>query len=176
MIGMLLLGALAGGVAAFVWGAISWMALPWHRATFASFRDQEAVARVIAENAPRSGLYGIPAESDADADARMKSGPLVLAVVQLRGFGSVGLAMLRAFVIYAAASLILSWLLLQAPLPGLLARATFVCLAALAGTVICRVTDWNWHGYPASYTIVSVADVAIGWFLTGLAIAAVVHR
>ncbi len=119
-------------------------------------------------------MYGIPAPSDADADARMKRGPLILAVVQLRGFGPVGWAMLRAFAIYAVASLILAWLLVHASVSGFLARAAFVCVAALAGTVICRVTDWNWHGYSTSYTVVSVADVAVGWFLTGLAIAAVV--
>lgn len=172
---MLVLGTLVGGTVAWVWGAISWMALPWQRATFLAFRDQDAVARAIAENAPRSGMYGIPVETDADAESRLATGPLVLAAVRREGFGPAIVAMIGGWAVYALGSLLISGLLLHAaPLPYL-GRALFVCVAALAGTLVCRLGDWNWHCFAAGYTLVRVADVAIGWFLVGLAISGIVR-
>src|SRR5436190_13917113 len=97
----LVLGALSGGTAAFVWSAISWMALPWHHATFRSFSDEDALVRAIEAHAPSSGMYGIPGPPRAPKNAsreereavetaawqRMQSGPIVTAVVVRRGFG-----------------------------------------------------------------------------------------
>jgi hypothetical protein len=47
-----------------------------------------------------------------------------------------------------------------------------VAVAALAGAIICRMPDWNWHGYSSSYTAVQVIDTFIGWLLVGFALAA----
>ena len=57
----LLLAALAGGAALFVWGAVSWMLLPWHNASYSEVADEDELARVIEKQAPASGIYGIPA-------------------------------------------------------------------------------------------------------------------
>ncbi len=185
MLQTLLIGALAGGATAFVWGAISWMLLPWHHATFLAFTDEDAVIRTIVEQAPRSGVYGIPApprgatreqraKADEIASKRMQSGPLVMAVINRGGFGPVGPHMLGAFAINAIAAAILTWLLLQTTGLGYAGRVEFVGLAGLSGAVICRLTDWNWHGYSTSYTAVCVADTLIGWTLVGVTLAAVV--
>src|SRR5262245_33513673 len=181
----LLLGAAVGGVVAFVWGAISWMVLPWHHRTFRRFRDEEAVLRAIADNAPVTGVYGLPSEPVAEigmsaeqrqaAEAatweKMKAGPLVLSVVQRRGFPSLAQPMLGALAINSLASLIFTGLLLQTTGLGYWQRALFVGMAVLAGAIVCRLTDWNLHGYSTSYTAVGVADGFIGWTLVGLALA-----
>lgn len=186
MVTTLLLGAVVGGVVAFVWGAISWMILPWHHRTFCRFRDEDAVLRAIADNAPVTGVYGLPSEpvietgmtakqrqaAEAVTWEKMKAGPLVLAVVQRRGFPSLAEPMLGALAINALASLIFTGLLLQTTGLGYWQRAVFVGLAALAGAIVCRLTDWNWHGYSTSYTAVGIADAFIGWTLVGLALAA----
>jgi hypothetical protein len=186
MLTTLLLGAVVGGVVAFVWGAISWMVLPWHHKTFRRFRDADAVARAIVDNAPESGVYGLPgppvaapgltAEQQKAAEAaaweKMKAGPLVFAVVQRRGFESLARHLLGAFGINVLASLILTRLLLHTTGLTYWDRAAFVGLAALAGAIVCRLSDWNWHGYSRSYTAVELADVAIGWTLVGLVLAA----
>ena len=189
MVQNLIVGAIVGGIVAFTWGAISWMVLPWHHTTFLRFRDEDAVARAIAENAPRSGVYGFPGTPDirsgmsaeerkaAETAAweKMKAGPILFAVVQREGFGSLTFKMLSGFAIGVVASLILTWLLLNTTGLSYLGRATFVALAAFGGAVLCRLPDWNWHGFSTPYTAVLLADAAIGWFLTGLAIAAVVR-
>lgn len=186
MIQTLVLGAVIGGAVAFIWGAISWMLLPWHHATFLRFRDEDAVSRLIAENAPVSGVYGLPAGPQCDRRTsreekqaietavweKMKSGPLILAVVQRAGFGSLPMYMTGAFLINVVASLLLTWLLLQTEGLSYFGRVGFVAVAALAGAVICRLPDWNWHSFSASYTAVLVADAVIGWTLVGFALAA----
>ena len=35
---------------------------------------------------------------------------------------------------------------------------------------------WNWWGFSFGYVVVEIADAVIGWFLAGLAIAAVAKR
>jgi hypothetical protein len=82
--------------------------------------------------------------------------------------------MVQAFVIYAIASAILAWLLMHTSGLSYLERAWFVGISAFAGALIARLTDWNWHGYSASYTVVHIADALIGWTLVGLAVAAIV--
>jgi hypothetical protein len=180
--------ALAGGVAAFVWGAISWMALPWHRATYAHFTDEDAVVRALEANAPATGVYAVPggdchetkgmtAEQKKAHQAamweRMKKGPSVLAVVVRGGMASMGPHFLRGFLIGVLVSGVLAWILSRSVVTGLVERALFVTIAAFAGTAAVRFNEWNWHGFSTRYTMVNVVDGLIGWFLTGLAIAAV---
>lgn len=189
MLQNLALGAIVGGIVVFAWGAFSWMVLPWHHATFLRFEDESAVARVVSENAPRSGVYGLPAPSalppgasseertraETEAWERMKSGPTLFAVVGREGFGSIGPRLVAALAIGVLASLLFTWLLLQTTGLGYFGRAAFIAVGGMAGAVICRLPDWNWHGFSGHYTAVSVADATIGWLLTGLAIAAVVQ-
>jgi hypothetical protein len=183
----LISGAVAGGAIAWVWGAISWMVLPWHHATFLAFTDEAGIERAILASAPMSGVYGLPAPPrtarDADraareaadrmAQQRMIAGPIVTAIVQRNGFGSVPLAMLRAFVIYAVASLVLTWLLLQTSGLSYWQQVGFVAALGLAAGLMCRLPDWNWHGYSTSYTAVNVVDHVIAAFLVGLALAGI---
>jgi hypothetical protein len=181
----LLLAAAAGGAAAWIWGAISWMALPWHHATIRRFEDEELLARAVEQTAPRDGVYGYPAPprtgpgmspeqraaADAQVLAQMRRGPLVLAVVQRAGFPPVWKPMAAALAGGAFVSLLFAWMLRQAQGLGPLEQATFVGVAGLAGAGLCRLPDWNWHRFSAAYTAVLVADAAVGWFLVGWVLA-----
>ena len=51
---------LAGGLIAFIWSSISWMAIPWHQPTMNIFEDEESVGRVIKAAAPEAGIYTYP--------------------------------------------------------------------------------------------------------------------
>jgi hypothetical protein len=183
----LCVGAIVGGTVLWLWGAVSWMALPWHHATFLAFANEDEVVRLILTACPRSGVYGLPAPrastdmdkaeretADRAAHARMVAGPIVTAIVQRNGFGSVPMAMLRAYIIYMLASVAITWLLLQSPQLGYWQQVAFVGVVGLSAAFICRLPDWNWHGYSTDYTAVNVADHVVGAVLLGLALAAVV--
>ena len=102
----------------------------------------------------------------------MQSGPIVTAVVRREGFGSVPLALLRGFAIYALTSAVLMWILQQIPGMAYWHRVTVVTAVGLAAGLLCRLTDWNWHGYSTGYTLVNIADHLVGGSLVGLVLAA----
>lgn len=101
----------------------------------------------------------------------MVKGPIVTAIVQREGFGSVPLAMLRAFVIYAAASAVMTFVASRTG-GTYWDRVVVVTAIGLAAGLICRMSDWNWHGYSSAYTAVNVVDHVVSACVVGLAVAA----
>lgn len=187
MTGTLTKGALLGGLTLFVWGALSWMVLPWHMKTMNTFTDEKAVALALVGAAPASGVYMLPnghpndpnltpeqrSAAMAQAKDRMTKGPIALVVVNLTGMDpdKMGPMLAKGFVVQALAALLFTWLLLQAGIAGYGARVLFVVVAALAGAVVCHLPNMVWMGYPADYTNVLMADTVVGWLLGGLVLA-----
>jgi hypothetical protein len=56
----LVLGAVLGGITAFLWSFISWDLLPWHEKQLHSFQNEDEVSAIIASHAPQSGNYLLP--------------------------------------------------------------------------------------------------------------------
>jgi uncharacterized membrane protein len=183
----LILGSLLGGLVLFVWGAISWMALPWHLTTLNKFKDEAAVAQVLTANAARAGVYilpnvhkhepGISEEQKKAAEAeglkRMQEGPFLFAAVRLTGSTSMGPQMIIQLVTQIVSALFVSWLLLKTRGLSYLGRVGFVMMIALVVAVISHVPYWNWWGFSTGYTFVAITDLIIGWLLAGLVIAKV---
>ena len=65
-------------------------------------------------------------------------------------------------------------LLVKKPKTSFTEKLGFVILFALAAGVICHLPFWNWWGFNVRFTLLSLADLLIGWFLAGLVIAKVV--
>jgi hypothetical protein len=182
----LILGAVLGGLAVFVWGTIWWMALPFSESNLQKFGNEDAMTQAIVDNAPRSGVYFLPnshseagatAETKAAAEAaaweRMQRGPIVFASIQREGFTSMTTAMLSSLLINMIGALLFTWLLMQTKGLNYLHSAVFIAVAALAAGVITRLLDWNWWGFSTGYTVFAIVDIVIGWFLAGLVIAKV---
>jgi hypothetical protein len=180
-----LLGVVLATVVFFAWSAVSWMALPWQRAVFKPFADEDAMANVLASQAPESAIYGLPAEPVYPAGAtqqqraeidqaawdKLQRGPLVFAVVSRDGYGTFPVMLARAFAGNLVVSLIFGWMLAQTAGLGYAERVTFLFLAGVAAAVACRIPDWNWHKFPLNHTVVQSASLAIGCLLSGLVLA-----
>ena len=176
----LLPASLLGGLIAFVWLSISWMALPWHKAT--PFTDDTEVAAVIKRNAPSHGIYILPNESQhtdeawAAAKKRISAGPFAFMFVR-PGAGEVSmprnmiLGLLNQCV---AAFLIASLLLCTRPL-AYGARVFFVVQVALTGGFLCHMPDAIWWEMPLPWLIAQMADLAIAWTLAGFVIARIAN-
>jgi len=185
MIKKLVVGAFVGAVLQFIWGGISHMAMPWYRTTIRTFVDEAAVVKVLAASAPQPGLYVLPnpfvqetstdpaaVKANQDRMAAMwQSGPVVFAAVS----GGTNPNMHRQFGgalgIGALGGLMMTWLLLSVGLPGYWQRVRFVATVALAAGIIVQLPYMNWWGFPTMYTKVALADLVIGWTITGLALA-----
>jgi hypothetical protein len=183
------LGVVLSAVTFFVWSAISWMALPWQRKLFLPFSDEERMAAILGEQAPATGIYGLPSEpvyppgaSKAERDGidqqvyeKLQRGPLVFAVVSRSGFGSYPQMLARALVANLLVSLIFAWMLLQTAESSYFGRVLFLVLGSIAASVATRVPDWIWHKFPLRHAAVNTTSLAIGWLLAGMVLAAFVR-
>jgi hypothetical protein len=186
MIQSLIKGGLLGGITLFVWGAVSWVVLPWQNLTLNKFTNEDAVVAAITANAPKPGVYFLPnarlepgmteAEKKAVYEAtqkRMAEGPVVFASIRLKGAPSMAPFALTGIVISIIGATLGTLLLLQTRQSRYLRRAGFLSLFGLTAGVVCFLPYWNWFDFSTAYTAASIVDLAIGWFLAGLVISKV---
>lgn len=178
----LLKSALVGGLIVFVWGMISWMALPMHKHCFHSFKNESKVASVIRENAPEKGIYILPntygynensSQSEMNkAIEMMDKGPFMFASVVPNGLGnSMDGPLVFSFVIQVVGAFIISWMLSRTKGLAFWDKVKFVTLFGLGVGVLGLLPSWNWLGFPGLYVAVHLLDLIVGWFLAGMAIA-----
>jgi len=188
MLKPLLVGAILGGITAFLWSFISWSVLPWHLKQLRSFQNEDEVTAVISSHAPQSGNYllptgppqeGLTADQKKAADEirmqKMARGPLVFATIRKEGFGSFPKVLLTQLFCQIFAALLLTWMLLQTTGLSYARSVAFLAVAGLAASVIADLPNWNWWAFSGAYTAVNLIDYTLTWLLAGLAIAKVAH-
>jgi hypothetical protein len=186
MLKSLVLGAILGGLTAFIWSFISWDLLPWHEKQLRSFQNEDEVSAVIAAHAPESGNYLLPTGPSQEGMSpdqkkaaqeirmeKMQKGPLVFAAVRREGFGSFPKVLVTQLIYQILAALLLTSMLLQTSGLSYARRVAFLAIAGLAASVIADLPNWNWWGYSATYTVVNLIDYTLTWLLAGLVIAKV---
>jgi hypothetical protein len=186
MLKSLVLGAILGGLTAFLWSFISWSVLPWHEKQLHSFQNEDEVSAIIASHATASGNYLLPTgpsqegmNSDQKKAAeeirmqKMQKGPLVFAAIRKEGFGSFPMVLLTQLFCQMFAALLLTWMLLQTTGLSYARRVAFLAIAGLAASVIADLPNWNWWAFSGAYTAVNLADYTLTWLLAGLVIAKV---
>lgn len=173
----LIIGGLAGAVILFFWGMLSWMMIPWHKTTILSFQNEAAVKTAVTANAPKSGVYVAPsmASQNTQQTTAMQA-PIIFSVVKLEQPMSMTYMMIVSFIIQFIAAVLVTWLLLQAKDASYGKRVAMAAVFGLTAGIVAHVPYWNWFGFPCGYTLVMMADLIIGWFLAGLAIAKISTR
>ena len=188
MLKSLVLGAILGGLSAFIWSFISWDVLPWHEKQLRSFQNEDEVSAIIASHAPNSGNYLLPTgppqegmnsnQKKAAEEIRMQKmqkGPLVFAAIRKEGFGSFPRVLLTQFLCQMFAALLLTWMLLQTTGLSYARRVAFLAVAGLVASVIADLPNWNWWAFSGAYTAVNLVDYTLTWLLAGLVIAKVAY-
>lgn len=167
-----ILAGIAGAVVLFIWSSISWMALPWHEKTLRGFKDETAVAAVLRANVDQSAVYLLP--NKYDPAAAPGATPMVFAAVSLQGMTGMNRALIVAFITQLVAAWLVAYLLAQTSLGCYFGRVFFVLVFGVAAAIVANLPYWNWWGFGVNYTLVTMADMIIGWLLAGFAIAAIV--
>jgi hypothetical protein len=181
--GKLIKGALIGGIVVFVWGMLSHMLLPWHEAGFVRFTDEEVVGNALKSQTSGSGMYLYPMGPECGPDATAEElkakedamekwavGPSAF-IVYHEGSWNMTAPLIRSLIINFITAFLIMALLLSAPNLTFWGKVLFVMIAAVAGSMAVFLQYWNWWSFASSYTLVNIADAAIGWFLAGLAMA-----
>ena len=185
----LIKGGVLGGLILFIWGAVSWMALPWHTSTLHKFKNEAEVEEVIAKNSPRSGVYILPNphrhepgasleemdRREAEGNEKIRKGPLIFVSARLGTGDSMGLLMAKSLAIQMAAALLVTWMASSASGLGYFRRVLFVTVFGLAAGVVGHLPHWNWWGFSEAFTMAEAADLVIGWLLAGLVIAKILE-
>ena len=181
----LLLGSLLGGLAVFIWGVVSWMVIPRHMPTLKTFSDQQAMTAALQQNAPATGVYLLPnsAPSSASAEERQRQeaemerqwaqGPRAFVAYVQTGSGSMLPQMLKGLAFNILAALVLTLLILRSGVTGFTAKLVFMTFIAIFAALVTYVPMWNWWGFASDFTLVSIADLVIGWIIGSAVIAKV---
>jgi hypothetical protein len=174
-----LIAGLLGAVAFYVWGWISWAALPWHNATMPNLPNEDAVVETLRGNITSTGVYQFPGMPATEAESqawteKFKRGPFGVLFYTVEGTDPMGLqpfigGFILAFLMATLAAYLLS--LAGAKMAGYSQRVVFVTLLGVFAALASHITAWNWMFFPTAYSLVMAADVVISWLLAGLVIA-----
>ena len=186
----IILAGLVGGVVMFLWGFIAHMVLPLGEAGFKTLPHQEAVLPAITAQIKEDGLYIFPwpesppgTPMPVDDESRKKAEQLYQTSPHgLLLFHNPPAAMLAVgqlgteFATNCVSSLLAATLVSMALgcLGAYVRRVYFVAIIGLIAGIAVNVPNWNWYGFPSSFTLAQIAEHVIGFAAAGLAIAAIV--
>jgi hypothetical protein len=171
----LIKGGIVAGLVIFVVNSISWMSLPFHKQNMMSFKDEKAVARVIANNAEKSGVYVLPFVADPAKDKPAVDKPYVYATVKAEGVDMKNMnpQLIRYGILSFALGLLLTCLIkkMSCGCP-ILGSAKIGLLAGLAATMPGVI----WFAFPLNEALVCLADTVVAFALAGLVLSKTVLK
>lgn len=181
----IIVASLVSAIVLFVWGAISWMVLPWHSATINTLNGEDTVVAAINVGASKSGAYFFPAPakgelSEDDQKAfmeRHKKGPIGMIMYNAEGIDLMSpKAFIRGFALGFLASLIAAGIVAEstrAQASWVVRVLIVVGLGVFAG-LTGHLALWNWMHFPKDWTVVMVLDGLVASLLSGVVIASIV--
>jgi len=171
------LAALLGGLIVFAWGALSHTALPIGHMGIQTLEPGPEAAAVAALTAqfPQGGTFRMPDMERVPKEQWPESGPTGFVVWRPDRPYTMGKYMITEFISNVLAALLAAMLIGCGSLCStkLLCRATAVMGLGVFAWLSISVSQWNWYGFSTSLMIGEGLDQAIGWFLAGLGMAAV---
>jgi len=189
--GRLFLAGLAGGIAMYIWTSIAHLALPLSTAGIQEItKDEPALlAQMHGNLGDNPGMYLFPSsgwkstDGSGQRDAAMKrygeklaASPSGLLIYHPPGAKALTPGQLIIeFITELIEVLLVVFLLAQTSLSGSVARVSFVTMAGILAALATNVSYWNWYGFPGSYTAAYMAIEIIGFFVAGLAAAALLR-
>lgn len=161
-------GAVAGGLIAFAWSAVSWMALPFHNRTVGLLADPAAVVHAVEAAAPTSGVFLVandPHGQTAPTD------PFIFVSYHKAGWGSMGRTMLLGLLVQMAGGFFWTWIL--GKIPGLTSRdaALYGLFFGLCVGILGALPNSVWWKFPLGFSLLYVADAVISWTVASVVIA-----
>ena len=100
--------------------------------------------------------------------------PFVFLVYNRDGYGEITTRMLWALFEDMLATFVVAWLLARSAVSGFAPRVLFVTVTALFAGLAVHVPNHIWWGHSVAFTLVSLADLVLGWTLAGAVIIYVV--
>ena len=184
----LLLAALLGALAMFTWEFVAHMFTPLGEAGMDYLPKPEAVSSSLdSAIGTKPGMYmfptgGLTAESSREEKHKamervmeeMKTKPSGLLVYKPDGtIFNFGKNLAVQFLTDFVKAFIAVWLLAQTRLATFGSRVGFVVVAGVLGAIVTNIPYWNWYSFNGTFTMSQILMEIVGFFIAGLAIAAV---
>lgn len=186
----IVLAAVLGGLAMFLWSSIAHMALGLGSLGVQDIPNEQAMLGVMKSNLPQSGFYFFPGlglaagASRAERNAAMNvyqqkvaNGPSGILIYHPSGQKAISAGqLLTELGTNVVQALLAATLLAFAGLRSYGARVGFVALAGVMAGITTNISYWTWYGFPGSYTAGYAFTEIMGYVCIGLVAAAIVKN
>ncbi|MFO0828927.1 MAG: hypothetical protein U0572_12370 [Phycisphaerales bacterium] len=184
----ILAAGIVGGLVMFIWGAVSHMVLQMGTGGMRGLPNEAALIAPMQAVLKERAIYYAPwneaittgkemTEAEGKAyEERHRNGPVAFIVWQPVGGEMMPPSRLLNEYLSNAAAAMLAAIVLASGLNCYWSRVLACVLIGLAGWLSISVSEWNWWNFPWEYIRDEGVDQAIGWLLSGFAIAAIAPR
>ena len=180
----ILLGGLVAGIIIFFWGFAAHEALPLGETGFHDLPQEAPVSAVVKDTVKEPGIYLLPGrammKSKSEEERKLvlekaAKGPAGILILHPEGVETSMLKhLLPQFLTNVVCGILAAFLVTQLR-PGFVVRVLCVTLMGIFGFVMVCVPYWNWYDFPLDFTIAQAIEHTVGWFLAGIALAAIVR-
>lgn len=176
----ILIAALLGAIAMFIWTAIAHMVTPLGSMGISQIPNETPVLAAMHDSiGDKNGLYFFPWVDPKDPqmmqkmDAAMKANPSGLLLYHPPGHGVTDMAgpMIAEFLKEVLQALIAAFLVSLAVISTYWGRVGFVTLIGVVAAITTNVSYWIWYGFPADFSLAAVFIEFVDYIAAGLAIA-----
>ena len=180
----IILAAVLGAIAMFIWTAIAHMATPLGEAGIGEIPNEEAVLAAMGSGiGAKGGLYMFPgmglgpdathAQHSAamkDYEAKLAKNPSGLLLYHPAGSRPMQMPkhLVIEFITQLVEALLVVWLLAQTRIVTFGGRVAFVTVAGIFAAITTNVSYCNWWGFPPTYTASYMFIQIVGFFVLGL--------
>jgi len=182
----ILLAALAGAVAMFVWTAVAHMMTPLATIGFSKMANEPAALQSLtADNVgTKPGLFIFPWTDPKDPKMMEKyqalakthpTGMLLYRPVGQQMGSDMAPMMIKEFLKQFLQALIAAWIVSMIA-ASFLKRVGIVTAIGFSAGIATNISYWNWYGFPLDYTLAQIAIELVSALVAGLAIAAVLRK
>ena len=179
----ILIAALFGTVAMFVWTSIAHIATPLAIIGFSPIPNEQAVMSAIKDNITAPGLYFYPWMDPKDPNAMSKMvqadkinphGLLIYSPPGVNANSDMGPMLIKEFLKQFVQALIAAGIVSMMIGATFLMRWGAVVMIGISTAIATNISYWNWYHFPLDYTLAQVtieivsavfAGVVIAWWL-----------
>jgi hypothetical protein len=176
----ILIAALLGAIAMFVWTSIAHIATPLGVIGFSKMADEAPVQAVIDTSVgAKPGLYFYPWVDPGDPNMQHKTaaaekthahGLLLYSPAGQNADSDMGPMLIKEFVKQFVQALIAAWIA-SLMVGGFATRWLVVTGMFVSSAIAVNVSYWNWYHFPLDYTLAAITMELVSGIVAGAAIA-----
>ena len=175
----ILIAALLGAIAMFVWTSIAHLATPLASMGLSQIPNEQAVMDTMKGNITAPGLYFYPWMDPKDPNAMPKMrqadkvephGLLIYSPPGVNADSNMGPMLIKEFIKQFAQALIAAWIASMI-VGGFATRWLAVTGMFVSSAIAVNVSYWNWYHFPLDFTLAAIVMEVVSGMAAGAAIA-----